>query len=364
MHNLNEQMTVMVTGIGGGGHGEQILKALRLAETKYRIVGGDMSPISKGLMEVDSPYLLPPATDEKYIDAVLAVCKKENVKVLFHGSEPELNAMSSHREKIRKAGVFLPINSKKVIETCMDKVKTTAFLHDLGFYTPKSVTVRTENDLKKVDFFPAVLKPSIGGGASANTMLAQSPKEMEMFGKYLLDIYPEYIVQEYVGTPDQEYTVGVLHSLDGKLINSIAVNRSIISSLGNRIKVTNKTNRKELGPVLAISSGISQGKIGRFPMVTGPCEKIAAALGVCGAVNIQCRLVDNKVYVFEINPRFSGTTSLRAMVGYNEPDLLIRHHLMGESIKPNFQYSSGYIMRGLEETLINDVSFCEARSLL
>ena len=363
MHNIDNKLTVMVTGIGGGGNGEQILKALRLTN-RYKIIGGDMSPMSKGLMETDASYLLPPATDDCYIDSVLAVCKKEKVKALFYGSEPELKAMSMHRDKIRNAGIFLPINPKKVIEICMDKVKTSAFLHNLGFNTPKSFAINSEEDLAKIDFFPVVLKPSVGGGASANTMLAQSPKEVGMFGRYLLGIYSEFIIQEYVGTPYSEFTVGVLHSMDGELINSIAVNRSITSSLGNRLKVLNKTGRKELGETLAISSGISQGQIGRFPSVTEPCEKIAKSLGACGAINIQCRLVDDKVYVFEVNPRFSGTTSLRAMVGYNEPDILIRHHLMGEPFESHFEYSSGFITRGLEEVLIKDVNFCKANSLL
>ena len=140
MHNIDNKLTVMVTGIGGGGNGEQILKALRLTN-RYKIIGGDMSPMSKGLMETDASYLLPPATDDCYIDSVLAVCKKEKVKALFYGSEPELKAMSMHRDKIRNAGIFLPINPKKVIEICMDKVKTSAFLHNLGFNTPKSFAI-------------------------------------------------------------------------------------------------------------------------------------------------------------------------------------------------------------------------------
>jgi carbamoyl-phosphate synthase large subunit len=57
--------------------------------------------------------------------------------------------------------------------------------------------------------------------------------------------------------------------------------------------------------------------------------------------------------VFEINPRFSGTTSLRAMVGFNEPDLLIRRHVLQEKIEPHFKYGSGIIVRGLSELLIN-----------
>ena len=104
---------------------------------------------------------------------------------------------------------------------------------------------------------------------------------------------------------------------------------------------------------MALSNGISQGEIGRFPAVTAECERIALALGSRGSINLQCRLVGDKVFVFEINPRFSGPTSLRAMVGYNEPDVLIRKHLLSESIQPRFEYGSGVILRGLTESLVD-----------
>ena len=63
--------------------------------------------------------------------------------------------------------------------------------------------------------------------------------------------------------------------------------------------------------------------------------------------------MDGEIYVFEINPRFSGTTSLRAMVGYNEPDVLIRHHVLGEPVEPGFAYAEGTILRGLSETYVS-----------
>jgi carbamoyl-phosphate synthase large subunit len=144
----------------------------------------------------------------------------------------------------------------------------------------------------------------------------------------------------------------VLLDLDGVLLNSIAIRRYILSALSNRIKVPNRTERQDLGPVLAISSGVSQGEIGRFPEITGECERIAMALGARGPLNVQCRFVEGRVHVFEINPRFSGTTSLRAMVGYNEPDVLVRRHLLGQDIPRHFEYGSGVIMRSLSETLV------------
>lgn len=350
----------MVTGVGGGGHGEQILKALRMAKTPYKIVGGDMSPYSIGLLHVDYPYLLPPAKDPRYIDVLLKLCRKHDVKALFHGSEFELKTMSTHRDRIRDTGIFLPINPAHVITLCMDKVCTAETLVEKGFKVPPFRRVATVEDAESFPYLPAVLKPSLGGGGSVNIYIVQDREALGFFARQLLAIYNDFIIQAYVGTPEHEYTVGVLIDMEGSLLNSIAVRRYIMSSLGSLIKVPNRTERNELGPMLGISSGISQGAIGRFPEVTEACERLALSLGARGAINIQCRLVDGNPCIFEINPRFSGTTSLRAMVGYNEPDILIRRHVLGEEIKPHFPYKEGVIVRGLVERLIEDFRFPNA----
>ncbi|MEA2393132.1 MAG: carbamoyl-phosphate synthase large subunit [Solirubrobacteraceae bacterium] len=360
---MTRSITAMITGVGGGGHGEQVLKAVRLADTPYRIVGSDMSPYSSGLAQVDQPCLMPPASDPGYIDSLLGVCRAQGVEVLFHGSEPELRVLSAHREAILDAGIFLPLNPAEVIDTCLDKVRTMDALTAAGFAVPAYRRVRSVEEAEAFEHLPAVLKPSVGGGGSANLYLVQERDELVSCAGQLLKIYPEFIVQAYVGTPDDEYTVGVLLDMDGNLLNSIAIRRYIMSALSNRIKAPNRTGRSDLGDVLAISSGVSQGRIGRFPEVTAQCEDIALALGARGPLNIQCRLVDGRVHVFEINPRFSGTTSLRAMVGYNEPDTLVRRHVLGESIQPHFAYEEGVIMRRLAETLIAEVDFPDAAEL-
>jgi carbamoyl-phosphate synthase large subunit len=58
------------------------------------------------------------------------------------------------------------------------------------------------------------------------------------------------------------------------------------------------------------------------------------------------------VIPFEINPRFSGTTSLRALAGYNEPDVLVRRDVLGMRIEPYFRYRDVLILRGLKENVI------------
>src|SRR5688500_3951936 len=102
--------TVLVTGVGGGGHGEQILKALRLAEYDYEIIVADMTAASTGFASARYRYTLPPASDPEYTDALLNICRHHDVVAVCHGSEPELKRMSMDRERIELAGIFLPIN--------------------------------------------------------------------------------------------------------------------------------------------------------------------------------------------------------------------------------------------------------------
>ena len=345
---------VLVTAIGGGGHGDQILKALRLVSPgRYRIFGADANPHCSQASMVEQFVTLPLARDPNYMTELLRICKELRVQALFHGCEPELLLFAANRKRIEDAGIFLPINDTALINLCMDKARTNERLAELGFPAPRYVNVSSESEFDDIDWFPVVVKPAVGSGGSANVYVAQDKKELKALAVYLGlgSITSGFMIQEYVGTPDQEFTVGVLHDLDGRYVNSIAVKRHLSSGLSVRTSVTNRTNRKELGSRLVISSGVSQGDIGRFADVTDQCREIADRLGSRGPLNMQCRFVDGKVRVFEINPRFSGTTSLRAMVGLNEPDLLLRRHLLGQDIGQDAPYQEATILRSLVETL-------------
>ncbi len=256
---------------------------------------------------------------------------------------------SENRRRLQENGFYVPVNSPELLAICQDKAKTATFLVEHGFHAPKSFEIRQLSDLRGFKVLPAVLKPSVGGGGSAHVYIAQTESELLAYGQYLLEIFDRFMVQEYIGTADDEFTVGVLFGADGELLNSIAVKRKISNALSVRLRVPNRSGRSELGQMLTISSGVSQGFVGGWRDVARRCEPIAAALKPTAPINIQCRVVDGNVVPFEINPRFSGTTSLRAIVGYNEPDILIRRDVFGERIEPFFPYREAFIMRGLAE---------------
>lgn len=62
-------------------------------------------------------------------------------------------------------------------------------------------------------------------------------------------------------------------------------------------------------------------------------EKLLPALvelGARGPVNLQGRITNKGIKIFEINARFTGITGLRAALGFNEVEACIRHWLTDE----------------------------------
>ena len=347
---LNLPINVLVTGVGGGSQGNEVLKALRMADTRYRLVGVDMNPRSLGLYQSDVSYIVPPAHHPEYLGVVLDLCRKENVRVLIAGSDPELKVISASRRRFADESILPLINEPGVIDLCMNKWSTMRFLTENGFNIPRSVLVEHEDDCAKVEQMPVVIKPVVGGGGSNSVFVAQDDEELSFFVRYILKAGALPMVQEYLGAAQEEYTVGVLSTLDGALVGSLAVRRDILNGLSSKVKVQGRTGAY-VGHTLAISSGISQGMIEDFPEIRQECERLAGIMGSKGPLNVQLRLVDGKIYIFEINPRFSGTTAFRALAGFNEPDIMIRHHLLGETIG-RVSYEYGVVVRGLVERFV------------
>lgn len=335
-----KKIQVLVTGVGGGGIGEQIMFALRTAETPYRIIGTDMDPHSLGLRFADRGYVVPRSTDESYVTRMLEICQDEGVKALIPGSEAELIKISETRETFKDHGVIPLINAGKVIDLCLDKWKAHLFLKNNGFNVPESYLPTGEGG--KVEF-PVIIKPYLGTGGSRFVFVAQNEKELNFFVSYLRRNDAEPMIQQYMGSAENEFTVGVLTSFEGDLLGSIALKRRLSGRFSTLCVLK---NYRDVSRPIHISTGISQGVIDDFPEVRKNAEKIALKLGSRGPINIQCRVVEGESFVFEINPRFSGTESLRALAGYNAPDALIRKYVLGEEVD-RLSFKRGRASRGL-----------------
>lgn len=348
---MSSKIRVLIAGAGGGGYGVEVLKALRLSKKNYFIYCTDMSPSSLGLFLADKSSIVARAGSADYLKQLLKICHDMKIQAVIPGSDADLKAISQNEQLFKDRQIYLPINSAEVIDLCLNKVRTSEFLRSAGFNIPKFKIVKELKDTVSVKYYPVIVKPYIGGGGSNFTFIAQDSKELKFFCSYLRKYNIPTMIQQYIGGPDSEYTVGILSNAQKKIISTIGIRRFIQSGLSNRLKVPSRLKKDEM---LVISSGISQGEIDVNPRILNEARRIAQALGSCGPLNIQGRYMKGKFYTFEINPRFSGTTYQRALAGINEPDLCIRQQVLGEKISGNIKPRRGRILRGLFEKFIPD----------
>ena len=72
-------------------------------------------------------------------------------------------------------------------------------------------------------------------------------------------------------------------------------------------------------------------------------------------MNIQLRNSKKGPVPFEFNARFSGTTSIRAKFGFNEPEMFIKNYYLNKKIK-NPKIKPGVTFRYIEEIFLINAS--------
>ncbi len=295
----------LITGIGGGGIGEQIIKCLY---KKYLLFGTDQVACSHPM--VHKVWQVPSARDNAYIDEINQICIGHKIDFIFPGSEPELAILSRERQNLKAK---LMANDDAIISMCMNKIDTMEYLEKKDIFVKPYATLT--DALKKRWQYPLVIKPYIGTGGSQHVYLVFTKEDLIGLSHYLSKFNRQFMVQEYIDGIDCEYTVGILNDENEKLMSSIVLKRDISSSLSSRIKIHYN------GRPYVISSGITQGQFVRDKKISDYCIDVATKLHSRGPLNIQLRVESGQIFIFEINPRFSASCYMRSLAGINEPFL-------------------------------------------
>jgi len=295
-------MKVLVTG-AGALLGQGVIRALRASSLGAEIVAVDPSPLSAGLYWADRAHLVPLAKDPTYLDRLRAIVREERPDALLVGTDVELPVLAAARPELeRDLGVKVLVSSPEVVAIADDKWMTAEFLRESGFPYPYSCLPGGERALIGRVGFPLVVKPRVGARSvgvhvvTGEAALARAVAEVD-----------NPVIQECVATPDDEYTAGVV-VCDGTSRASIVMRRDLRD--GNTYRAWT----------------------GAYPELNAFVRGVADRLRPHGPVNFQLRLGRSGPTIFEINARFSGTTPLRALAGFNEVEMLLRWLIEGTPV--------------------------------
>ncbi|RDV36844.1 ATP-grasp domain-containing protein [Bradymonadaceae bacterium TMQ3] len=326
-------MKVLITG-AGALLGQGIIRALRATTLDATIIAVDPSPLAAGLYWAHRAHLVPLAADPEFLPQFEAILASESPDVVLVGTDVELRLLAAHRARLEETyHTRLLISPEQVVAIAEDKWRTYEFLRDRGLGCPVSALPGDVGQLMEAVGFPLIVKPRVGC-RSVGVYKVNDEAELER----ALALEPDPVIQECVATPFDEYTAGAL-VFEGRCEASIVMRR------------------------LLRDGNTYQGFVAPYPELNAQVREIAEALGAFGPVNVQFRLDGERVKVFEINARFSGTTPLRACAGFNEVEIALRHLLYGEPVvQPPVQ--SMTILRHWAETIVTEDVAQATQSLL
>ena len=325
------RVRVLVTGVGGNV-AQGVLKALRHSGLARRVVGTDANPMAAGLFMVDRGYVVPRADEPDFADCLIDILRREDIDLVFVGADAETIHLSRQRDRLEKeTAARVLVAPFEVVENCHDKWRTAGWLEKIG--VPHPLTARSD-DLEGLEAlagragFPLIAKPR-QGFASRDIYLINHYRElMPIAGKYGRD----GIVQAYVGRPEDEYTAAAFSARPPDVDAVIVMRRELLQGTSYRIEsVPDKS-------------------------LTDAVRSWAVKMGVLGPCNIQFRLTGHGPVCFEVNARFSGTTGVRYLFGYNDVDMAIRSFIFGEKARQPL-IEPGVVLRYWDELHIPDADF-------
>lgn len=307
---------------------QSVHKALQQSKLPLDITLSDISDMAAGfyIFENSPTAILPMVSEPQYFDAVTRLVDERQIDVVFPMLSVEHQFFHKHQDYFKKRGVAIVSSAEEAYRLCNDKLDSMTYLRDAGITCPD--TVLGEPGAKLNEFvsrnkFPLLIKP-IAGASSNDVYVIKDRVRLDA----MLSAFPagHFVVQEFLPSKE-EYTVGVYVSRERDFIDTLVLQRELKFGLSYR------------------------GKVIENDAVSEYCKSVCLKLGTSYSANVQLKIEKGTPYVFEINPRLSSTTSVRAHFGFNEPEMILTE-LFADIRSYTYQKTTGRFTRFWQEAYL------------
>ncbi len=275
-------------------------ESLTAPNRRGRVVVADVNPMSPAVYAAERWYHVPMATSPDYLDAIVAICDAEHIRLIVPTIDDELERFGAAAGWFAARGIRVAVSPESTSRTCNDKLATCQYLRDRGI---RAAETWLPGHVPPGHRFPLFIKPRCGRGG-VGAFPVRTPRDLEFFSSYV----EAPVVQEYLDGP--EFTIDLCCDFAHRPLSIVPRERVVIRA-----------------------GVMDRGRTVSDPALIALAESVAAVLPFSGAANIQCRVVDGEPVVFEINPRFSGGIPLTIASGADFPSYLVEIAL-GHRVSP------------------------------
>ena len=264
-----------------GRRGRLMLDFRRSLAGKGKVVGTDNWSVAPALFLADKMYVVPKIRERNYLETVLDICSREDIKAIATFIDPEIELLSAHREVFLSRGILPLCPSERTAHLCFDKYEMFKHLRDHGVRTV--LTYRDlasfKEGLEKGEIaFPVFVKPVSGSGSVGARRVDDMPALEELFKEGAYD----YIIQELMREGDCDADVYV-----------DCISHEVVSVFSKR-KIETRIG------------GASKTVSFKDPALFDFVREVCSVLELSGPCDMDFFLKDGRYCLSEINPRFGG----------------------------------------------------------
>ena len=128
-------MNVLLSSVGRRSYLVEYFKAALRGQGK--VVATNTIAETPGMFAADVAEVVPPAKEFGFIDALLDVCRRYEVKLLCSLHDWEAPYIAPHKARLLAEGIILVVPDPEIVDICLDKYKTGQFSNSIGVPFPK-----------------------------------------------------------------------------------------------------------------------------------------------------------------------------------------------------------------------------------
>jgi carbamoyl-phosphate synthase large subunit len=296
-------------------------KTIENYRNRIKVFTTDMKPqfAPAGIVS-DGCFQVPRVTDEHYVEVLIAICNKHNIKIIIPNIDTELLILAENKDLFYENGIVVLVSNVDFISMCRDKRKTNLFFEKLGIKVPQAID-------KNNPTFPMFAKP-YDGSLSKDIYLIN--KAEELTSEILNN--PKLIFMEYINKSEyKEFTVDMYYGKDGRVKSIVPRER------------------------LEIRAGeINKGFTRKNYLVDFLHERLNFLQGVMGCICIQLfyNEQNKSVLGIEINPRFGGGYPLSYYAKADFVQFILLEYFENETIDYSVDWLDNTLMLRYDDEII------------
>lgn len=335
---------ILITSVGSLV-GQNILDSIADRRGELRVVGVNSDPLTPNNFRCDAAYLAPETENEDaFIARLREIIAQERPDLVLAGRDHDLGPLARLKVAREFPAVLFLIPDPPAVTVVNDKYATAEFARRHGLpYAETALTADEVDRLIARHGFPLICKPRLGHATRGVTVVRNRGEAEAAMAR------GGFLLQEYLCAPadldailaDTRYGAPLVHRFLEEDHYSV---QSLVTADGKVLAYFATVHVMENGRDIMVT-----------PIVAPGMERVAtdyachlSKLGYIGPLNMNCkRLADGSFVPYELNGRFTGASSSRALLGYPEVAFAIDHFLHGRAIANPRPGPSGRIVMRL-----------------